>query len=183
MKNPKKLTTTLCLFFIVLFLLMACGDNKETQSELLSSLNIEDSSDFASLSPCRQIEIYAILGSEYTDVDHMTVIVPKWIHEEIDKHSPEVVGDCIVDEANKLLSQWGDSYDKKRKTSYSIHALLYKADELDITKYPKLEGLFNRVICHEKVFDDGQLILMYYTAKFGITNFPSREEMASALCT
>lgn len=149
---------------------------------MLSNLGIENSSDFAVLSPCGQIEIYAFLGSEYTDVDHMTVIVPKWMQDEIDKHPPEIVTDCIVEEANSLLSQWGESNNKNRKISYSIHALLYKADELDIYKYPKLERLFNRVVCRDKVFYDGQLILIYYTAKFGIADFPSRDEMATTLC-
>jgi hypothetical protein len=182
MEKLRKLKGLSCLCLIVSILLIACGDNTETQSELLSNLDVENASDFAALSPCRQIEIFAILGSEYTDVDHMTVIVPEWIHEVIDKHPPEVVGDCIVNEANKLLSQWGESHNRDREISYSIHALLYKADELDINKYPELERLFNRVVCHEEIFDDGQLILIYYTAKFGIADFPSREEMRAALC-
>jgi len=168
--------------FIFLFLLAACRTHEEYLNESLKNLNVEKASDFAILSPCKQIEIYAILGSEYTDVDHMTVIIPKWMQDEIDKHPDDIVAACIVDEANSLLSQWGTNTKENRKISYSIHALLYKANELDINKHPQLEGLFHRAVCQDKVFYDGQLILIYYTAKHGFANIPNHEVMVSTLC-
>jgi len=159
-----------------------CRSHKEIQVDLLRKLGVENAEKFAVLSPCKQIEIYAFLGSEYTDIDHMTVLVPKWMKDEIDKQPSDEVADCIVDETNKLLSQWDTSYSENDKISYSVHALLYKANDIDINKHPQLEELFNRVVCYDKVFYDGQLISIYYATKYGYSDFPSDDIMVSVLC-
>lgn len=182
MRNSRNIRVFLCFYFVCSILLAGCIDFGESRSDFLRRLDIENADDFAALSPCKQIEIYASLGSEYTDIDHMTVLAPKWMQDEIDKQPDEVIADCIVGEANKLLSQWGTSNYENNKISYSIHALLYKANELDINKHSQLERLFHRVVCVDHVYYDGQLILIYYTAKFGFENFPTHEAMLSALC-
>lgn len=172
--------TLYVMLILSLSSLVSCATHEELMNEALRELNINSKSDFIELTPCEQIKIYSTLGSKFTDIEHMVAIVPMWMHEEIALHPPEILTNCIVDEVNKLLAQWDNGNHKQ--ISYSIHALFYKADELDLFANSKLDLLFKRVICEDKVFYNSQLVLIYYTEKFGVKKFPSHQEMFDTLC-
>ncbi len=149
-------------------------------NEALRELNINSKSDFIELTPCEQVNVFSTLGSKFTDVEHMIAIVPAWMDEEIAVHPPEVLTNCIVDEVNNLMAQWDNG--NRKQISYSIHALFYKANELDLFAYPKLDLLFQGIICEDKVLYNSQLVLIYYTEKFDETAIPNHQEMFDALC-
>ena len=174
-------------FFVVIVLLIlpSCmsreGMQKE-QDELLRDLGVNDPADFAALSTCEQVKVFAEVGSTRVDIDHMTSIVPTWMDEELAKQPREDLAECIVSQANEAFMEWEQAPTNQRAdSSYRIHALLYKANELDLLEYPEVERLFQRAICEDKIRKNGQLIIIDYLYRFP-GDYPPLVEMEKALC-
>lgn len=179
-KNP--LSVIFMASLIVALLLTSCNQ-KISQSQLLHDLKIDNVEKFASLPVCRQIDVYVIVGSEYLDVGHMIALVPTWMNKEISRQPSQVVANCIVERGKVLLSHLNDDPDQYEKDSFKIHALIYKAIDLNLFDYPEVNSLIHETICDTSVFDKGVLDIFFYIRKYpSLTNYPSVEEMESDLC-
>jgi hypothetical protein len=183
MVNPKNVLWARLIVFMIIVVMLASCNRKTSQDQLLHDLNADTIEQFSSLSTCKQVEVYTIVGSEYLDIDHMVALVPTWMNDVLSRQSPQVIVGCIAEQGQKLLSEWNDDPSQYEKNSFKMHALIYKAIELHLLDKPEIENLVQTLICETSILDKGRLDIFFYTRKHpGLANYPSVDKMEIDLC-
>jgi hypothetical protein len=85
-----------------------------------------DAEYFSSLPLCEQVRLYAQIGSEYLDLGHDVVVVPKWVTDSIAEFPEGEILNCIVDEGYGQLALLKRNPEKKEEISYVVVALILK---------------------------------------------------------
>jgi hypothetical protein len=183
MVEPNNIFRIGFLISLMFTLLLVSCNPKPSQTQLLHILNVHNPEQFSSLSTCRQVQIYAIVGSESIDIDHRVVFVQPWMDDVISRQPPQDVETCIAEYGQYLFSHWNDDPDQYINNSYQIHALIYKAIDLKLLAYPEIKNLVHQAICGTNIYEKGRLDIYFYVNKHpGMTNFPSVDEMEKDLC-
>jgi len=184
-RHAKSLNISLTILILVLS--GSCRALREpTAEERLRELNIEQET-FASLSTCGQIEIYAEVGRHYIDEGHFAVIVPTWVDEAIDRQRHDTVMDCIVREGYRRLEQLSDRSDEREAASFAIHALAYKAYNLEALNLADFRLFLNEAVCEYDLKDPFNLLVIEYISENGkppsyLTRIDAEEQMRLELC-
>jgi hypothetical protein len=177
------------LFFTVCILILAScipprAQPTLTQEELLQNLGIANPSKFAGLPPCEQIELFATVGSQFLDLDPATALVPPWMNEEIAKQPRKQIADCIADQGDVLLGQFKDYYTSENETiALGIHALIYKARDLNIVSSARITRFILDAICTKQVYYRESIAIMYWAAtQPDLQYFPAPDEIIKKIC-
>ncbi|HSB00948.1 MAG TPA: hypothetical protein VLE49_09890 [Anaerolineales bacterium] len=158
---------TAIVFVVLLFSqIVSCTlSAKPSVEEALTEMNI-DRTTFASMKPCKQIEVYAGVGKDYLDQDHMVVLVPDWMDQIIDNQPPEVIADCISSEGLKQLQNLSQQSNSREEISFAIHALVYRAYNSKLLEYSQTRDFLHQAVCTANVEYPFQLILIHYTSDY-----------------
>jgi hypothetical protein len=140
-----------------------------SSEEELQQLGV-DETNFQSLPLCEQIRIYAEVGAHHLDRGHDTALMPVWVNKALTVAPKDQVADCIAVEGENFLQTLRDPGDEYEDASYAVHALVYKAVELDVFEYKKVKNFAYEAICGYDVKFPGALVSIYYVWEYG--SFP-----------
>jgi hypothetical protein len=142
---------------------------------------------FSRMLVCQQIRLYTDFGTHFLDIDHATVLAPSWMNDAINNQPKNDVANCISQEGFYRLSLLAGKLDSKENISLAIHALIYKANELNLLEYPQVQPLLDAAVCKNDLDNEWRLISIYYFAKYTnppnyISQSDATERMQAELC-
>ncbi len=158
-------------YFLLLILLAAlstslisCSQKEKTPEDVLAEVKIDKSS-FHKLSACQQIKVFAEVGYQFMDIDHMYVNVPSWMFDSINNHGAQVNATCIKEQILKYLADIDQNQTQKKEASLKVHALIYLSDKLDLLTNEDIVNTIELTICQKKIWDYESFIVTYYLTK------------------
>ena len=158
-----------CLLLLVLLAalftnLVSCSRKEKTPEEVLTEKKLDKTS-FSKLSACEQVEMFAEVGYQFMDLDHMYVNVPSWVYDSIKRHEAEVNVPCIKDQILKYLANIEENPAQKKDVSLKIHALIYLSNSLDFLANPDIVNTLELLVCQKKIWAYESFIVSYYLTK------------------
>lgn len=169
------------LLAATIWLLVSCSLFRPSFEQVLLARDI-DRQHFLSLSTCEQIRIFSQVGSQFLDRGHFTVIAPPWVDAAIEKNQRREVAECIAQEGSRQLELLERTRGQADQISLSIHALVYKAYDMNLFKYPQIQEFLNQVICNSETRDSYTILLIYYESNFDLSPNQSEDLMKANLC-
>lgn len=165
----------------VLLLLQACSLVILDAEDYLKLSGVDEQT-FRAVDACRQVEIYALVGGRYLDREHATVNIPHWVHEEINEMDKQQLVTCLVSEGERQLQILLNTPSRQKAVSFSIHALLYKAFDLNLHNEPEVVSFAKEAICGSNILYRNTLAYRIYSYSIGLdwSNTPS--EVLESFC-
>jgi hypothetical protein len=186
MKTRINLPRTL-LTLAGLLLMAACTiAPQKTVERRLEDMNSSKAA-FSSQTLCEQIRLYAQVGLHYLDRDHMVVLVPTWMDDELDSEPASDIVQCIVDEGYRQLELLSQQPEKREEVSLAIHALTYKAYNINEENSLSFQDFLSEAVCQHDLVYPFELVSILYVGKYQqlptyYVEENSLDRMVSELC-
>jgi hypothetical protein len=167
MVGRKYLSFNFTMIVAMLFFIASCNFGKDKSAEdMLEQMKINQTA-YLAMSPCRQIEVYAEVGSRFLDMGQMGAVVPDWMDSALANQPLDEIADCISKEGLLQIENMSLEPDSRQDVSLRIHALVYKASELDLLDKPKILELLDISVCKSELDYPYILVRTYYLEQFG----------------
>lgn len=88
--------------------------------------------------------------------------MPEWVDDSIEGNSDDDNAGCISEEGWRQINLLFRIPDKQREISRAIHALIYKANDLDLLDHPNVQEFVLNVVCKSNVADPYPLRFLFY---------------------
>jgi hypothetical protein len=153
-----------------------------TVEEVLQQHGIHGPRDYASLSTCEQVGLYAEVGAEFLDLDHGYALVPQWMDEQLDREPRDDIGDCIVEIGTSKLGALTGVYDSTNlATSLAVHALIYKAADRRLIARSDVRSFVLAAMCDSRLAYRIESIF-YWQTRVDLSDSPNPADLTDDYC-
>ena len=154
----------LMVLLILLIALAACTSTQKTFEDALKELNLDENS-YTKLPDCEQIRIFAEVGYQFMDTEHMYVNVPRWMYDSIKQHETKINASCISEQILKYLLVIDNDANQYKTTSLKIHALIYLSKSLELIADQDIIKTLESLVCEKRILNYENFIVTYFLAK------------------